>query len=130
MADEGNIFSEKAVDMAKKISREFKNITSGMKRTIRAADDLQSRLEKMAKDSDMSEQWNKTGDQLSELVDGSKEQLEVMERIGATNNTHFKQMQRRINHSKVILNMMGKQSKFKTLNLLCFPIIFKALVDE
>ena len=42
MADEGNIFSEKAVDMAKKISREFKNITSGMKRTIRAADDLQS----------------------------------------------------------------------------------------
>jgi len=112
MADEGNIFSEKAVDMAKKISREFKNITSGMKRTIRAADDLQSRLEKMAKDSDMSEQWNKTGDALGELVDGSKEQLEVMERIGATNNTHFKQMQRRINHSKVILNMMGKQSKF------------------
>ena len=112
MADEGKIFSEKAVDMAKQLGREFKYIVTGMRRTVKAADDLQTRLEKMAKDSDLADKWDRTGIAMKNMAADVKEQLKNLKDSDGYNRNINKAMQRRVRHSKVITNMMGKQSKF------------------
>ena len=111
-----NKLTKDTVDMAKKLGREFKKMSSSFERTLKSADSLSVKLEKMEDSSKKTgDRWKKHRLLLAGINKEAKEAVESQEKQQNISKLLGNQAKKRIKHGHIIANLMKKETIFSTM---------------